>query len=135
MFGKEMSATPPTIFPMTDNLRAAVWRSDDNPRAAIIYFQAREQEEKVSFSVKTSARILSHFWELPQLQEGTWLTLAEFLQETEYNIFIDVSFLDSPFILGIELDTESDPINQIIETAVWDRADAQPVIAYVENNK
>jgi hypothetical protein len=50
---------------MTDSRRDAIWRSDDNSCAAIIYFQARETEEEVCFSLTTSTPILSHFWELP----------------------------------------------------------------------
>jgi hypothetical protein len=123
----------PKIIPMTDNLRAAVWTSDDTPNAAIIYFQAREAEEKICFEITTSAPILSHMWRLPQLKGGHWLTTAEKREENRYAIFIDKKFLDTPFIVGLELASGSDPRDHIATASVWDKSGADAQIIYIEN--
>ena len=121
---------------MTENLRAALWRADDNPQSVIINFQARAQEEAVSFRVTTSAPIISLFWEMPSLRGPHWLSLAESRGANHYAIAItDHKFLDEPFILGLELDTDRDPRDEIIETAIWDKSDGEPQIAYIEFSK
>lgn len=125
----------PKIIPMTENLRAAIWSSDDTPNAAIIYFQAREAEEKVCFEITTSARILSHMWRLPQLKGGHWLSTAEESEQNRYAIYIDKEFLETPFIVGLELDTENDPREHIDTASVWDKSDADPQIIYIENHE
>lgn len=123
----------PRIFPMTDNLRAAMWRADDNPRAVVIYFQAREQEEPVSFRLTTSAPILSSFWEMPSLRGGHWLTQHESRGIHQYAIALaDHKFLDQPFILGLELDINGNPQDHVTAAETWDKKDAEPQIIYME---
>lgn len=123
----------PRILPMTDNLRVAMWRADDNPKAVVFYFQARERQEPVSFRITTSASILSSFWELPSLQGGYWLNQVESQDSHHYAIALDEhTFLDQPFIVGLELDTADDPQDCNTGTAVWDKAGGSPQIVYVE---
>ena len=118
---------------MTGNLRAAMWRADDNPKAVVIYFQAREQEEPVSFRVATSATILSSFWEMPSLRGGHWLMHSESRGIHHYAIALaDHKFLDHPFIVGLELDTVDDPQDHITAVEAWDTTDAEPQIIYKE---
>ncbi len=127
-----MNTTPPTVIPMTDNLRAVIWPSDDNSRAVIIHFQARQHAEKIAFRVRTTARILSHFWELPQLKEGTWLMLGESSQDYEYRVCIDQTFLDSPFIVGMEIESESEPVDCVAEVSVHEDLDVTASLIYIE---
>jgi hypothetical protein len=117
---------------MTDNLRAVIWPSDDNSRAVIIHFQARQHAEKIAFRVRTTARILSHFWELPQLKEGTWLMLGESSQDYEYRVCIDQTFLDSPFIVGMEIESESEPVDCVAEVSVHEDLDVTASLIYIE---
>jgi hypothetical protein len=125
--------TEPRIFPLTDNLRAAMWRADDNPKAVIIYFQAREQEESVSFRLATSAPVLSSFWEMRSLHGGHWLTHSESRGTHHYAIALaEHKFLDQPFIVGLELDTDGDPQDHVIAAETWDKTDAEPQIIYME---
>ena len=60
----------PRILLINDNLRVAMWAAADNPCAVLLYFQAREREEAISFRVETSAAILSSFWRMPTLRGG-----------------------------------------------------------------
>ena len=123
----------PRIFPMTDNLRAAMWRAEDNPKAVVIYFQAREREEPVSFRVTTSAPILSSFWEMPSLRGGHWLTHSESRGTHHYAIALaDHTFLDKSFIVGLELDMDGDPRDYVTGTETWNKTDAESQIAYIE---
>ena len=123
----------PRILPMTANLRAAMWRADDNPQAVVINFQARELEESVAFRVTTTAPILSSFWEMPTLRGPHWLSLAESRGANHYAIAIgDQTFLDQPFIVGLELDTDGDPQDCITSTEVWNKTDAEPQIVYID---
>lgn len=123
----------PKIIPMTDNLRAAIWTSDDTPNAAIIYFQAKERPEKVCFEIITSAPILSHMWRMPQLKGGHWLSVAEKESENRYAISIEKEFLDIPFIVGLELRSEKDPKELITTAAVWDGSGTETQIIYIEH--
>jgi len=123
----------PRILPMTDNLRAAMWRADDNPKAVVIYFQAREREEPVSFRLATSAPILSSFWKMPSLHGGHWLTHSESRGIHHYAIALaDQQFLDQPFIIGLELDTDGDPQDHVTAAETWDKTDAESQIIYME---
>ena len=123
----------PRIIPMTDNLRVAMWRADDNARAVLLYFQAREQEEHVSFRITTSASILSSFWQMPSLQGGHWLTHTESRGSHHYAIALDDHhFLDQPFIIGLELDTPGDPQDSVTAATIWDRVDGESQVAYIE---
>ena len=123
----------PRILPMTDNLRAAMWRADDNFKAVILYFQAREFEETVSFRVITSAPIISSMWRMPTLRGEHWLTLTESRGTNHYAVALaDHKFLDQPFIVGLELDTDGDPQDHITETQIWDRTDAEPQIVFID---
>jgi hypothetical protein len=130
-----METNPPTILPITDNLRAVVRNADDNPRAVIIHLQAREKEEPVAFRIITAASIISHFWELPQLQGGNWLMFAEDVLPDGYRIMIDRTFLHHPLIIGLELDTALDPISSVLRIETWDGSDGAPSLIYVERGE
>jgi len=130
-----METGPPTILPITDNLRAVVRNADDNPRAVIIHLQAREVEEPVAFRIITAANVISHFWELPQLRGGNWLVLAEDVLSDGYRIMIDRTFLDHPLIIGLEMDTNSDPISSVVRIETWDGTDGAPSVIYVEREE
>jgi hypothetical protein len=126
-------AEEPRVLPMTDNLRAVMWRADDNPKAVIIQFQAREREEPVSFFVTTTAPILSSFWKMPSLHGGHWLTHLESRRTHHYAIALgDQKFLHQPFIVGLELDTDSDPRDSITGAEIWSQTDAELQIVYIE---
>jgi len=125
----------PRILPMTGNLRAALWCAVNNPKAVGIYFQAREQAEPVSFRIVTSAPIISSFWEMPSLNGGHWLTLSESKDTHHYAIALDDHrFLDQPFIVGLELDTEGDPRDHVIGAEIWDKSEGEPQLVYIEFN-
>jgi hypothetical protein len=130
-----MESTPSRIIPISDNLRAVVRNADDNPHAVIIFIQARDTEEPVGFRIRTRSRIVSHFWELPQLQGGNWLTCAEDVLPEEYRILIDRSFLDHPLIIGLEFDCVSDPAAHVLEIETWDGTDGSPSVIYIEQNE
>jgi len=129
-----METPSSAILPITDNLRAVVHNADDNPRAVIIHIQARDREEPVAFQIRTTAPVLSHFWELPQLRGGNVLTLAEDVLSDGYRISIDRTFLDQPFIVGLELDTRSSAVSCIVGIESWDGAEGAPDIIYVESD-
>ena len=132
---RELADMPaePRILPMTDNLRVAMWRAEDNPRAVLLYFQAREHKEPVSFHVTTSATILSSFWQMPSLRGGYWLTHTESRSPHHYAIALgDHQVLDQPFIVGLELDTAGDPQDCVTGATIWDRADGESQVAYIE---
>jgi hypothetical protein len=120
------------IFPISDNLRAVAHHAEDNSRAVIIQFQARERRELVCFEVRTSAPILSSMWEMPDLKGGHWLSLGQSQREYFYAITIDKEFLDSPFIVGLEIDSSHDPIQEIESIAIWDKEGGEFSMAYVE---
>ena len=123
----------PRILLLSENLRAVIWRADDNDSAAIIYFQAREQPEPVCLRINTAAPIRSFFWEMPSLKGGHWLSLAESQGPQHFAIAIaDHQFLDDPFILGLEFETEGDPRDCIISAEVWDKDGGEPQIIYRE---
>lgn len=125
--------TEPRILPLMDNLRVAMWRADDNLRAVILYFQAREREEPISFYVSTSASILSSFWELPSLRGVHILNQIESRGAYHYAIALDdQTFLDQPFIVGLELDTNGNPQDQVAGAEIWDREDGVPQVIYLE---
>ena len=118
---------------MTDNLRAAMWRANDNPKAAILYFQAREQKESIAFRITTSAPILSSFWEAPFLRGGHWLNQVESRSVYHYAIALDEhKFLDQPFIVGLEIEADGDPQDSVVGATVWDKTDGEPQIIYIE---
>ncbi|MGV3531684.1 MAG: hypothetical protein ACO1QR_04885 [Chthoniobacteraceae bacterium] len=128
-----MESNDPRILPISDNLRAAIWRADDNTNAAIIYVQARERPEAVSFRITTSAPILSSFWEMPSLKGEYWLNLAESRGSQHYAVAVaDQHFLDEPFIVGLEFETESDPRDHVMSVELWDKAGAEPQIVFIK---
>jgi hypothetical protein len=123
----------PRIIPMTDNLRGAMWRADDHPRAVVIYFQARDCEEEVSFRVRTSAAIRSKMWRMPWLKGGNWLSLTESLGAHHYAVAIaEKKFLDVPFIVGLELETEGDPRDAVVGADIWDRSGATAQVVFID---
>lgn len=130
-----MESTSSRILPISDNLRAVVRNADDNPQAVVIFIQARDKEEPVGFRIRTDAEVVSHFWELPQLHGGNWLTLAEDVLADGYRILIDRAFLDHPLIIGLEFDLVSDPAARVLEIKKWDGADGSPSVIYIEQNK
>jgi hypothetical protein len=132
---KHMESTLPTILPISDNLRAVVRNADDNPQAVIIHIQARDAEEPIGFRIRTNARIVSHFWELPQLRGGNWLTFAEDVLPDGYRILIDRTFLDHPLIIGLEFEHVLDPASSVLGIETWDGTDGAPSVIYVEQNE
>jgi hypothetical protein len=130
-----MESTPSRILPISDNLRAVVRNADDNPHAVVIYIQARDTEEPVGFRIRTDARIISHFWELPQLHGGNWLSFAEDILPDGYRILIDQAFLDQPLIIGLEFDLVSDPAASVLEIETWDGTGGSPSVIYIEQNE
>jgi hypothetical protein len=127
-----MRNSTPIILPITDNLRAVVRNAQDNPRAVVIHIQARDMEESVGFHVKTGARIVSYFWELPQLRGGNWLTQAEDVLPDGYRLWVDRTFLEYPLVIGLEFETESDPTLNILRVEMWDGTDGDPRLLYLE---
>ena len=121
-----------TVIPMTDNLRAVVRRADDNPKAVIIFFQAREHEEAASFRVTTSAPIVSSMWRMPGLKGGQWLSLTESEGANHYAISVDRKFLDKPFIVGLEIESEGNPVHQVAETQIWSETNGRAQVVYIE---
>ena len=122
----------PAIFPINGNLRVAAWNAADNPRAVILYFQAREAEEPVSFFIDTDAIIISSTWRMPQLKGGQWLSLILAEDSHRYAIALDRKFLDKPFIVGLELAVEGNPRRHITAAGIWDRAGGEAQIVYRE---
>ena len=117
---------------MTENVRAVVQNAADNPKAAMLEFQAREREEEISFRITTSAPILSSHWWLPQLKGEQWLSQAESRGQNHYAISLDRKFLDRPFIVGLELDVEDDPKNCIVAAEIWDRSGSDPDLIFID---
>ena len=129
-----MESFPATILPISDNLRAVVHKADDHHHAVIIHIEARLTEESVAFRIKTNTRVVSHFWELPQLQGGNWLTCAEDVLPDGYRIMIDRTFLDQPLIVGLEFEDVSEPISSVLAVERWDGADGLPRVIYIDRN-
>ena len=70
---------------------------------------------------------------MPSLRGAHWITLTEYRGPNHYAVSIaEHTFLDQPFIVGLELDTEGDPQDCIYGTEVWNKADGEPQIVYVE---
>lgn len=127
-----MKSSSPIILPITDNLRAVVRNAQDNPRAVVIHIQARDTEESVGFIIKTSATIVSHFWELPQLRGGNWLTQAEDILHDGYRLWVDRTFLEYPLVIGLEFETDSNPALNVLRVEMWDGTDGDPRLFYLE---
>jgi hypothetical protein len=127
-----MKSSSPIILPITDNLRAVVRNAQDNPRAVVIHIQARDTEESVGFIIKTNARIVSHFWELPQLRGGNWLTQAEDILPDGYRLWVDRTFLEYPLVIGLEFETDSDTTLNVLKVEMWDGTDGDPSVIYLQ---
>jgi len=69
------------------------------------------------------------------LQGGNWLMFAEDVLPDEYRIMIDRTFLDHPLIIGLELDTASDPISSVVRIETWDGTGGAPSLIYVEREE
>lgn len=130
-----MRNAPTRILPISDNLRAVVRNADDNPQSVIIFIQARDREEPVAFRIRTGSRIVSHFWELPQLRGDNWLTFAENVLPDGYRILIDRSFLEHPLIIGLEFECVSDPAANVLEIETWDGTGGSPAVIYIKQNE
>jgi hypothetical protein len=129
-----MDSRAPIILPISDNLRAVVHRADDNTRAAVLHIQAKDREEPVAFRISTTSPIISHFWELPQLRGGNWLTVAEEVTPDGYRLWVNQSFLNHPLVIGLEFQTDSDPAMCVSDVCLWDGEDGSPSIIYLESD-
>ncbi len=70
---------------------------------------------------------------MPSLSGGHWLTHTESRGVRHYAIALgEHKFLDQPFIIGLELDTDHDPQDDVTEAVVWDKASGVSQIAYIE---
>ncbi len=111
----------------------------DNPKAVLISFQAREVPEPISFEINTSVPIISSSWWLPALHGGQWMNLVESRGSHHYAIalgdavaHVDHKFLDEPFIVGLELETDIEPRRGIAGAKVWAPKAADAQIVYIE---
>jgi len=103
-----------------------VHRADDNRRAVVLHIQAKDREEPVAFRVSTTCPIISHFWELPQLRGGNWLTVAEDVTPDGYRLWVNQSFLDHPLVIGLEFQTDCNPAVCVTGVSLWDGEGGSP---------
>ena len=106
----------------TQNLQVSAHIAADNPRAAMLVFEALFWAEPISFLVKTSRPVKSSVWQIPGLKGMHQISVNEMQGTNHYGLAIQNQSIKPkhPFIIGIEFDGSEDPRSLIVGVDKWD---------------
>lgn len=106
----------------TENLQVSVHLAADNPRAAMLVFEARFWAEPISFLVKTAKPVKSAVWQVPGLKGMHQMSVNELRGTNQYGLAVQNQSITPkhPFVIGIEFDAPEDPRSLIVGADTWD---------------
>ena len=106
----------------TENLVVSTHVASDNPRAAMLVFEARFWAEPISFRVRTSEKVVNAVWQVPGLKGMHQLSVSEKREDNEYAIALQNRSIrpKQPFIIGLEFASPGDPRQCILGVDKWD---------------
>ncbi len=106
----------------SENLNVSVTTAQDNPKAAMVAFEAQFWAEPIGFKITTDADILSCRIQSPAFKGIQQISKSEIKSSREYGILIRNHTIKPkvPFIIGLVLETEGDPRSHVVEISAWD---------------
>jgi len=118
----------------TENLRVSAHVAADNPKAAMLVFEALVWAEPISFKITTSAPIKSTMWQLPGLKGMHQISVSELKETTRYALRIQDKLIrpKNPFVIGIEFDQPGEPRQYISGVERWDGSGGDCSIRFIE---
>jgi hypothetical protein len=118
----------------SENLRVTTHIALDNPKAAMVAFEALYWAEPISFRISTKARIKSTIWQLHGLKGMIQISITELKSEKVYSIALPSHTIlpKKPFVIGLEFDETDDPREQILEIGKWDGTGGQSSINFMD---
>ena len=117
-----ISRTKKPLADATENLRITAHIASDNPKAAMLVFEALFWAEPISFKVTTLAEAKSTVWQLHGLKGMHQVSITELKTKQQYGLCIQDKVIrpKSPFVVGLEFDKDGDPIQYISGVEKWD---------------
>ena len=117
----------------TENLKVSAHIASDNPKAAMVVFEALFWAEPISFKITTSAKVKSSVWRLPGLKGMQQVTVSELKEENTYALAIQNFSIKpkKPFMIGLEFDSDSDPREKILNIDRWDGSGGNSSIRFI----
>lgn len=117
----------------TQNLQVSAHIAADNPRAAMLVFEALFWAEPISFLIKTSKRVKSTVWQVPGLKGMHQMSVSELNGENSYGLAIQNQSIKPkhPFVIGVEFDASEDPRSLIVGVDKWDGAGGESSLRFM----
>jgi len=129
-----ISRTKKPLADATENLRITAHIAADNPKAAMLVFEALFWAEPICFKITTSAATKSSVWQLPGLKGMHQVSVTELKSEKQYALRIQDKVIrpKSPFVIGLEFDKEGDPIQYISGIEKWDGVGGDSSLRFID---
>jgi hypothetical protein len=129
-----ISRTKKPLADATENLRVTAHIAADNPKAAMLVFEALFWSEPISFKVTTLAEARSTVWQLPGLQGMHQVSIAEYKSKRQYGVRIQDKVIrpKAPFVVGLEFDEAGDPIQYISGVEKWDGSGGESSLRFID---
>jgi hypothetical protein len=120
----------------TKNLQVSAHIASDNPKAAMLVFEAMYWAEPISFLVKTSVPVKSTIWQVPGLRGMHQVSITELKGTNQYGLAMQNQSIKPryPFIIGIEFDAPEDPRSLIVEVDKWDGVGGESSLRFISFN-
>lgn len=126
---KKMSIAAPT-----DNLDVSIHLSSDEPNGAVVVFEPKFWAESIGFKIRTSKKIVKHFWEYSVLKNSKQVNASELSSEFEYGINLNLynrKFQPkSTFSMTVVFEETGDPRSYVTDVSNWDGDDGLEVFEF-----
>lgn len=129
-----ISRTKKPLAEATENLRVSAHIAADNPKAAMLVFEALFWAEPIGFKITTSTAVKSSVWQLPGLKGMHQVSVSELKAEKQYALKIQDKAIrpKNPFVIGLEFDKEGDPIQYISGIEKWDGMGGDSSLRFID---
>lgn len=129
-----ISRTKKPLADATENLRITAHIASDNPKAAMLVFEALFWAETIAFKITTSAEVKSTVWQIPGLKGMHQVSITELKANKQYGFCMQNKVIrpKNPFVVGIEFDRDGDPIQYITGVEKWDGSDGDSSVRFID---
>ena len=104
-----------------NNINVLIQPLGNEPNGVVIVFESKFWAEVIGFKIKTTKKIVNHFWEYPEFRGVKLLSISEFKTENEYGIRIFDHNLKpkTKFAIGVIFEENGDPRSFISNVGPW----------------
>jgi hypothetical protein len=105
----------------SQNLQISLHLAQDEPKAAMVVFEAQFWANEIGFKVITTDRIKGYSWQYAGFKGMQQVSISELKSDYEYGVRIYDHVIKPkvPFVMGVVLDSAGDPRAKVKDVQPW----------------